>query len=58
MNKPILSKNFTVDDIRKLRDYNGERHFEMSDEDLIRETEKNAEELLNYLEQRKSLTVG
>jgi hypothetical protein len=32
MDKPKLSKDFTVEDIRKIRDYNGERLAGWSDE--------------------------
>ena len=40
MTKPIISKNFTLDDIRNLRDYNSKRHLKMSTDELIKEGER------------------
>ena len=37
MKKPMLSKNFTLEDIRKLRDYNSNRHSAMSFEEIKNE---------------------
>jgi DNA topoisomerase IB len=57
MNKPKVSKDFTVEDIRKIRDYNGQRLAGWSDEDIIRETQNNVKELREYLEQNKPKKV-
>jgi len=57
MDKPKISKDFTVEDIRKIRDYNGERLAGWSDEDIIKETQNNVKELREYLERNKSQKV-
>lgn len=53
MGKPKISKNFTVEDIRKIRDYNGERLAGWTDDEIIKETQNNVKELREYLEQNK-----
>jgi len=57
MDKPKISKDFTVEDIRKIRDYNGERLAGWSDEDIIKETQNNVKELREYLERNKPQKV-
>lgn len=37
MNEPIISKDFTIEDIRKIRDYNSQRHLKMTAEEIIAE---------------------
>jgi len=46
MKKPILSENFTLEDIRKLRDYNSDRHSAMSFEEIKNEGNKEMETFL------------
>jgi len=57
MGKPKISKDFTVEDIRKIRDYNGERLADWSDEKIIKETQNNVKALRGYLEQNKPRKV-
>ena len=46
MEKPELSPNFTIDDIRKLRDYNSLRHINMT-ADEINEDSRHSMELFH-----------
>jgi len=57
MDKPKISKNFTIDDIRKIRDYNSERLVGWSADEIIRDTQNNVKELREYLEQKKPQKV-
>jgi len=57
MDKPKISKNFTVEDIRKIRDYNGERLVGWLADEIIRDTQNNVKELRKYLEQKKPQKV-
>ena len=45
--KPELSDRFDADDIRKLRDYNSERHSKMSRAEVIADIKKGANELIS-----------
>lgn len=53
MMKPIVSDNFTVEDIRKIREYNSLRHVKMSPKEIVDDTRKGAESVLKMLEERK-----
>ena len=57
MDKPKISKDFTVEDIRRIRDYNGERLVGWSADEIIRDTQNNVKELREYLEQKKMQKV-
>lgn len=46
MRKPELSPDFTMEDIRKLRDYNSARHLTMADEEVRAEGKKAMETFL------------
>ena len=46
MEKPEISKDFNMDDIRKLRDYNSDRHLTMDNEKIKEESRKAMEEFL------------
>lgn len=50
MNKPILSSNFTVDDIHKLREYNYEVTKEMSNKDKMKYYNNKGKALLKELD--------
>jgi len=54
MKKPKISKDFTVEDIRKIRDYDAERMEGWTAEEIIKDTQDKTRELLEYLEQNKS----
>ena len=49
MNKPILSLNFTIDDIHKLREYNYEVTKEMSNEEKLKYYNDKGKALLKEL---------
>lgn len=44
--KPEISYRFDVDDIRKLRDYNSQRHAAMTNAEIAEEVRKAAEEII------------
>lgn len=43
MTKPVVSKDFNLEDIRKIREYNSLRHIQMTHEKIIEEIEKRDE---------------
>ncbi len=49
MNRPVLSERFDVDDIRRIREYNSLRHANMTREEIVADTKKNAARLLGNL---------
>ena len=57
MDKPKISKDFTVEDIRKIRNYNAERVAGWSADKIINDTQNNVKELREYLEQNKPQKV-
>ena len=44
--KPELSDRFDADDIRKIRDYNSQRHSQMSHAEVIADIKKGANEVV------------
>ena len=44
--KPDISARFDVDDIRKIRDYNSQRHSQMTPEEIIEDIRNGAEEII------------
>lgn len=57
MTKPMVSDNFSVEDIRKIREYNSLRYVKMSPKEIVDDTRKGAEPVLKMLEERKSAKV-
>jgi hypothetical protein len=53
MNKPTLSPDFTVEDIRKLRDYNSSRHTKMSVDEIREDLRPNVEAFEKLMAERK-----
>lgn len=49
MKQPIISSNFDVDDIRKIRDYNSSRHRSMTPEEIIADTRAATSDLIEML---------
>ena len=49
MERPVLSPDFTIEDIRKLRDYNSYRHSQMTAEEIMADTAKGANEVLKHI---------
>jgi len=50
MEKPILSPDFTMEDLHKLREYNSLRHVNMTTEDIIADIRKKANEMQRRIE--------
>jgi len=57
MEKPVLSADFTLEDIRKLRDYNSYKHNQMTKDEIIRDIQEGASKTLEYLEKRKERQI-
>lgn len=53
MDKPILSADFTVDDIRKLRDYNSSRHATMTVDEIREDLRPSVEAFEKLMLERK-----
>ncbi|MCL2054158.1 MAG: hypothetical protein FWG90_06945 [Oscillospiraceae bacterium] len=50
MNKPIISPNFTIDDIHKIREWNYERRKAMNKQERIADIEKGASKARTEIE--------
>lgn len=48
-----VSPQFTMDDIRRIRDHNSARHIQMSPKEIIEDVNKGANEILAKLSARK-----
>lgn len=57
MTKPMVSDNFSVEDIRKIREYNSLRYVRMTPKEIVDDTRKGAEPVLKMLEERKLAKV-
>jgi len=44
--KPEISSRFDVDDIRRIRDYNSQRHSRMTRSEIVEDIRKGAEEII------------
>ena len=53
MDKPTLSPAFTLEDIRKLRDYNSPRHASMTLDELREELRPSVEAFHQLMEDRR-----
>ena len=53
MNKPELSPDFTMDDIRKLRDYNSSRHASMTLDEIREDMRPSVEAFMQLMAERK-----
>ena len=53
MTEPIVSKKFDVEDIRKIREYNSLRHINMTPEEIIADTKKGAERIMELLQKEQ-----
>ena len=51
--KPEISSRFDVEDIRRIRDYNSQRHSRMTRSEIVEDIRKGAEEII----QRYGLNV-
>lgn len=57
MTKPILSKDFNLEDIRKIREYNSLRHVQMTPREIIEDTRKGAAVILERMQQSEKTSV-
>ena len=57
MTKPIVSKDFNLEDIRKIREYNSLRHVKMTPREIIEDTRKGAAAVLERLRQSEKVNV-
>jgi hypothetical protein len=55
MQNPKISKDFTVEDIRKIRAYDAERMDGWTAEKIIKDTQDKTRELIECLEQQNKL---
>lgn len=53
MNKPVLSPNFTIEDIHKLREYNYEMTKDMTDKERMDYYNKSGREVQRKIQERK-----
>ena len=53
MTEPVVSKKFDVEDIRKIREYNSLRHIKMTPEEIIADTKKGAERIMELLRKKE-----
>ena len=51
MKKPIISENFTIDDIHKIREYNLEKRKELTLEERLEDIKKKADECESDIEE-------
>ena len=51
--EPNISERFDVDDIRKIREYNADRHSKMSAKEIVEEIRKNTKSIINDMEIKK-----
>lgn len=53
MNEPVISKDFTIDDIHKIREYNYERRKGMTFEQKQADIAKSANAVMKLIEQKR-----
>lgn len=58
MTKPMVSKDFNLEDIRKIREYNSLRHIQMTPEEIIEDNRKGAAVVLELLQQTGKVDIG
>ena len=58
MMKPVVSKDFNLEDIRKIREYNSLRHVQMTPEEMIEDNRKGATVVLELLQQSGKVDIG
>ena len=51
--EPIVSKKFDMEDIRRIREYNSLRHIKMTPEEIIADTKKGAERIMELLQEEQ-----
>ena len=58
MTKPVVSKDFNLEDIRKIQEYNSLRHIQMTPEEIIEDNRKGAAVVLELLQQSGTVDIG
>lgn len=58
MMKLVVSKDFNLEDIRKIREYNSLRHIQMTPEEMIEDNRKGAAVVLELLQQTGKVDIG
>ena len=58
MMKLVVSKDFNLEDIRKIREYNSLRHVQMTPEEMIEDNRKGAAVVLELLQQSGKVDIG
>ena len=58
MMKLVVSKDFNLEDIRKIREYNSLRHIQMTPEEIIEDNRKGAAVVLELLQQSGKVDIG
>lgn len=58
MTKPVVSKDFNLEDIRKIREYNSLRHIQMTHEEIIEDNRKGVAVVLELLQQSGKVDIG
>lgn len=44
--KPEISERFDIDDIRKIRDYNSQRHSQMTHTEIVKDIRNGSEDMI------------
>lgn len=57
MTKPIVSKDFNLEDIQKIREYNSLRHVQITPREIIEDTRKGAAVVLERRRQSEKVSV-
>ncbi len=57
MTKPVVSKDFNLEDIRKIREYNSLRHVQMTPKEIMEDTRKGVAMVLERLQQSEKVSV-
>jgi hypothetical protein len=58
MQEPVISEDFTLEDIRKIRTYNAWRHSQMTVEEQIAEARAVRKEFDEYMAKRGIVRIG
>ena len=58
MTKPVVSKDFNLEDIRKIREYNSLRHIQMTHEEIIEDNRKGEAVVRELLQQSGTVDIG
>ena len=57
MTKLIVSNDFNLEDIQKIREYNSLRHVQMTPKEIIEDTRQGADMVLEKLQKSEKMSV-